>query len=363
MRIVHLSDIHLSKQNYLEFKNNVCDSLVSDLAPYNSTDKPIDLILITGDLVDKGGHSLREIEDFKGTTNPYKIFERVFIEPISSQLGIPKENFLFIPGNHDIDESEILWVDEKKLKHDLEISTINEILEKNKFDFNSNNHRIKTFKEFEKEYHLNTSNYIFSNNESTFTYKTQDNFTVGFIMINDSWRCSTCHLEDQELNHHYFGTQQLYNGISELKSADPNINICLFHHSVEDYYERKEVERILTTKDISFFLYGHHHSTSSTSYINPVGSCLGFRGRATLNRPDEPLEEYQPGYQLYDVNFGLSKVEKIHYRKYEHKISRFVADTSYAPDNGIDSTGYKFTQIQSPNEALSQLKKSNFKMD
>lgn len=362
MRIVHLSDIHLSKQNYNEFNNNVRESLISDLSVYNSAEKPINLIIITGDLVDKGGHSLKEIQDFDGIQNPYKIFEKTFIEPISNQLGISKEKFLFIPGNHDIDENEILWIDEKRLKQSLNTSSINDILDNNRFNFNNDNGRIKLFKEFEKEYHLNTPNYIFSNNESTYIYEVNDNLKVGFILINDSWRCSTCSLDRPELNHHFFGVDQLYNGIRELKNKAPNLTICLFHHSVEDLYEKKEVERILTTKDISFFLYGHHHNTHSTNHINPVGSCYGFRGRATLNNPNEKQADYQSGYQLYDINFGLGKIEVIHYRKYEYKISRFVADTSYAPENGIDKNGYKFSQTQSPNTALSTLDMSNFKM-
>jgi predicted MPP superfamily phosphohydrolase len=363
MRIVHLSDIHLSKENYSEFTNNVRESLIIDLINYNTSEKPIDLIIITGDLVDKGGHSLKKIKDFNKIDNPYEIFEKIFIDPISSQIGIPKEKFLFIPGNHDIDENEILWIDEKKLKESIDSSSIGDVLENHRFEFNSSNHRIKLFKEFERKYHIKTPNYIFSNNESTYTYELKNGSKVGFILINDSWRCSSCNLNKPELNHHFFGTNQLYNAFRELKNKAPILTFCLFHHSLEDFHEIKEVKKFLLTKHIPFFLYGHHHNTDSTNLINPIGSSFGFRGRATLNNPNEKEAEYQPGYQLYDINFGLSKIEAIHYRKYENNISQFVADTSFAPKNGIDKNGYKFNQTQSPNKALSALDESNFKME
>jgi predicted MPP superfamily phosphohydrolase len=367
MRIVHLSDVHLSKQNYNEFKNNVRDSLISDLKNYNNSNYPIDLIIITGDLIDKGGHSLKEIAEFEKFDNPYRIFEQEFIEPIAAQLGISKEKFLFIPGNHDIDENEILWIDEKRLKSSLNKTTINDVLDKNKVEFNYNNIRIQAFKEFEKEYHLDNPNYIYSNNASTYIYKKGEDFTVGFILVNDSWRCSTCRVENAELNYHYFGVEQLYSSINLLKSNTPHLTISLFHHSLEDFIEKDEVERFLLNKKIGFYLYGHHHNTHSSNHINPIGSCYGFRGRATLNNPNEDSDDYKPGYQLYDINIGQSKIEKIHFRRYEHKISRFVPDISFAPNNGVDKNdphggkGYIINTSNSAKAMLDSLDQTNFK--
>lgn len=113
MRIVHLSDIHLSKTTYDFLINEYLDALILDLKKQVKSAGEIDLIVITGDLVDCGGQSLYEIEGYEDTKSypsPFHIFEEIFINPISQELRIPKSNFLFIPGNHDIDEESILLI-------------------------------------------------------------------------------------------------------------------------------------------------------------------------------------------------------------------------------------------------------------
>ena len=63
MRLIHLSDIHLSKANFHEFSHHYINSLISDLKYYHNSIS-VDLIIITGDLVDKGGHSLLELDRY-----------------------------------------------------------------------------------------------------------------------------------------------------------------------------------------------------------------------------------------------------------------------------------------------------------
>ncbi|MNE18916.1 3',5'-cyclic adenosine monophosphate phosphodiesterase CpdA [compost metagenome] len=53
MRIVHLSDFHLNKENIIEFQSLLMKALLEDLVEFNKT-KKIDLVLYTGDMIDKG---------------------------------------------------------------------------------------------------------------------------------------------------------------------------------------------------------------------------------------------------------------------------------------------------------------------
>ena len=73
MRIIHLSDIHLSNENFQSFKSYYRNSLIKELNKINSETK-IDLIIISGDLVDKGGSSLKKIEGYENVDNHYDIF-------------------------------------------------------------------------------------------------------------------------------------------------------------------------------------------------------------------------------------------------------------------------------------------------
>ncbi|MBW8244021.1 metallophosphoesterase [Muricauda oceani] len=328
MRLVHLSDIHLSNSNYHEFVHKYRKALISDLKNFNAL-KKIDTLLITGDLVDKGGHSLLEIKGFDGYKNPYDIFDEVFIQPILEGVGISKDNILFIPGNHDVNEREFSYYDECELIDKIDESSIESFLKDNQSTF-LHNERIKNFKEFERAFHLNNSLYDFSNNHSTYIYNYADEFKIGFILINDSWRCKTRKFIGEEESKIFFGYHQLDYGLEYFETHKTDLNICLFHHSLDDYAEKKEVERILRTKEIELFLYGHYHNTKFEYSYDPFGSCVGIRGRAALNRPEEKISEYQPGYQIIDLDLNSYKVNKIHYRKYIYNGSRFDSDTETA---------------------------------
>lgn len=332
MRLVHLSDIHLSKSNYHEFIHKYRKALIKDLNDYNQK-KIIDFILITGDLVDRGGHSLLEIEEYKHIDNPYDIFEIIFIQPIIDELGISSKQILFIPGNHDINEKDISYYDECQMIENIKDSSIETYLRENRFNF-IHNKRIRQFKEFEKKFHSDNLLYEFSNYNSTYIHQYNKNFKVGFILINDSWRCKSKKIvgEDEKL---YFGYHQLDYSLDFLKSHNTDINICLFHHSLEDYIEKSEVVRILETREIELFLYGHYHNTDFKISYSPFGSCIGIRGRAGLNKPNEAISEYQSGYQIIDLDLNSYKVNRIYYRKYIYKGARFDDDTESAK-GGID---------------------------
>ncbi|MNU49485.1 3',5'-cyclic adenosine monophosphate phosphodiesterase CpdA [compost metagenome] len=323
MRIVHLSDIHLSKGNLYEFRNNFKDAIILDLLNFHK-DVPVDIIVITGDLIDKGGHSLKEIPEFSDIKNPYEIFKNEFILPIAQGLQIDSKKFIFVPGNHDIDEKSISWFDENQLSRDINNQNINTFLSENINSFRHSS-RMKDFKEFERDFHNGNLNYSFSENESIFTYD-YNGKKIGFILVNDSWRCKSRKF-DGENDKHYFGFNQLYNGLNQLKRQNTYLNICLFHHSLEDFMEEEEITRILINKEIDLFLYGHYHKSKIETYKNTLSNCDGFRGRATLNRPDEDVADYQPGYQIFDFDLTANSIANIRYRKYNYQAIRFVEDT------------------------------------
>ena len=352
MRIVHLSDIHLSKSNYDEFQNNYKSALIKDLLEYHSS-TPIDLIVITGDLVDKGGDSLLDIPEFGIKDCPYDIFEIVFLNPIISALKIDKHRILFIPGNHDVDEKEILLFEESELVKNINDTNINNHLSEN-IGF-KHSHRIRKFKEFEQKYHTGSPNYTYSPNQSTYIFQDKGGMKVGFILINDSWRCKSVKLHGEE-DTFYFGIQQLHNGIKILENEQTKLNICLFHHSVNNYKEQIEVERALSNKNIELFLYGHYHSTKFEKlYTSSYKSSLGIRGRAALFKPNEISSEYQSGYLIIDIDLHSYKVSEINYRQYKYKFGHFDFDTDATlggVDKGQDGKGIQLDREGRVNNIL-----------
>lgn len=341
MRIVHISDIHLSESNFEVFETDYRNALLKTLKDEHDKD-PINIIVITGDLVDQGGHSLFKIEQFATKTDPYEIFEDEFITPIKNSLKLENSNFLFIPGNHDIDENEIKWVDEKKLKSIEAAGDLNTVLKDIRLvSHDKYSHRIKRFKDFEERFHKNEigSTYQYSRNQSTFIYELNKKIRVGFAMINDSWRCSTCELHAYHGKGLYFGFKQLNDALNHLSNT--TMNVVLTHHPIDSFAEQEDIKDILTHKKYHLHLFGDKHHHQLNQLVSSKGGCLGIMARSALNKPKEKESEWQPGFHIIKINFERSYIEEIKYFKYLPKKFCFTNDTEIAPPNGTDDANHK----------------------
>jgi len=326
MRIIQLSDIHLSDENHHELVHYHLPALIKDLRLQNQ-EQAIDMIIINGDLVDKGGKSL--LSKFSGFTNPFEIFAQEFIMPLINELGVNRNNLVFVPGNHDVDESEILWMDECFLSKEITHANISKHLNDNVDNFSSRN-RLHNFKTFEENFTSTNPNYIYSPNQSTFIFEDEaKTYKIGFVLANDSWRCRSGQLAD-DTGKIFFGHQQLDHGLKVLEAANTDLNIFVSHHPLNTYAEQTAVERILITKNFEMFLAGHVHRTKYDLLDNTVNRCIGFRARALLNRPDEPVATYQPGYSIIDIDH-ISYTVRIMTREYIYDQVRFDADVRSFP--------------------------------
>lgn len=317
MRIVQLSDIHLSKLNLEDFRNYYLDALLCDLKTFNN-EKKIDVILFTGDLVDKGGDSIG--------TECYDVFRDEFISPLIDRLPISKDKILFIPGNHDVNREQIDRDNEYYLVNNLTKEKANEELKEIRTNFNRTNNRIKKFKEFEKVFHLENHNYLYSNNESLAIDSDGDG-KVGFALINDSWRCSSALKQEQ----HFIGFNQLFNANKYFKENKTDINIAVFHHPLEalNVFESEEIDNILKSQNFDIAIFGHSHEHKFESLISANGGFVALNGRSAFNNPSEKGAKYQPGYNILDIDLK-SKSYKLFARK-------FIKSTGYRFDKDVDS--------------------------
>ncbi|MDR6513688.1 metallophosphoesterase family protein [Chryseobacterium camelliae] len=335
MRIIHISDIHLSSSNYDEFSRNYIVDLLKVLQEENEK-KDIDLIVITGDLVDQGGSSLSKIPGFEAIDDPYQIFEEKFIDPIKTEFGFENERFLFIAGNHDIDESDILWVDEKNMQKQEVEGNIKTLLSLTGDDADRYRARIKRFKDFEERFHRDTLQYKYSINQSTYVYEFNNQVKVGFALINDSWRCSTCKLAEPHNKLLFFGTDQIYNALPNLEGTD--MKVILTHHPIESFQEREEFKRAIINKQFHLHLFGDKHQRDILYHITPTGQCIGLMARAGLNKPDEEINKWQPGFHIIDIDFEQAIISCMKYFKYSYENGVFTLDSDAAPRDGIDNT-------------------------
>lgn len=322
MRLIQLSDIHLSEDNISTLKNYYLDALKKDLSKFHD-ETPVDLILITGDLIDKGGESFQD-------KDPYQIFEREFIEPILQQLSLTKDKVLFIPGNHDIERNEVEETYEEGLLTKLKtVDAINNQVDKQTSTFSLANNRIKRFKEFEKQYHRNTANYYLTNNESVFIYE-NDGVKIGLLLINDSWRCS----KDLKTENHVVGINQLFNAKMIFDQSQTAINLVLFHHPIDciSEIERQEIKNILQKFDFELVLCGHKHRFNFEGSSGVNGNVVFLNSKSAFNNPREENGTHQPGYSIIDIDTNTLALT-CYFRAYMKGRYEFDKDTS-SSENG-----------------------------
>lgn len=332
MRIVQLSDIHLSKDNRNDLTNFYLNSLISDLSEFHSK-KPIDIILFTGDLVDRGGSSLG--------TDPYSVFFQLFANPIKLALDLKDNQILFIPGNHDIDRNKIYEDNEYYLSNTLTEKKANEILLKQKNQIQHSNERIEKFKTFESKFHENTDNYVFSLNESLVIYDSESH-RFGFALINDSWRCSQTLTEEK----HFIGSHQLFNAKVHFSNKQTDINIAVFHHPMDaiNSAERDTIQNILKSSAFNIAFFGHSHQYKFDSILSPNGGYITIRGRSAFYNYDETESKYQPGYNIIDINVKNDEYT-IYGRKFILEGYRFDKDVESFKDGQFSGKLIKSSNV------------------
>ena len=337
MRVIHLSDIHLSKDNIEEFRLYYRKTLVRELKERNF-EKEIDLIIISGDLVDRGGYSLKDIDIYMGYSNPYDIFEKEFIDPLYSQLNITKEKILFISGNHDIQQDQIDEVIEAGLKSlSANSQEVNRLCNKYYNNLKGINiERLGAFLDFEERYHRNNSylKYKFSQLESQAIYES-NSFKIGIALINDSWRCGKGNVEN-----HFVGINQFHRCLNFFEEHDTELNIAVMHHPLDCYnsQERDEIENLLHNKKFEILLLGHEHSKNyRVSSFGDDQKILYTRGRSAFDKPHEKETKYTSGYTTIDIDF-LNKSINCHYKIYDKQSYKFNDD--YTGGNCIKTHQY-----------------------
>lgn len=360
MRIVHFSDFHLSSENYQYFKTVYIHALIGDMKS-QSEDNPFDLIIISGDLVDKGGHSLYKIREYVGREKeitPFEIFKELFIDKIASELSIPQNNFLFVPGNHDIDENGILLKEESDLvnmilaKGNNDVTDIMELNEEN-FKYSL---RTKGFKKFEAKFHANqTDKYIYSHNQSVYKFEDTYGNKYGFLLLNDSWRCKSVPLaiEKESSFKLNLGSKQIYDGLDILRGFNPDVIICVMHHPIDKFNDKEEIEGIFITEDLDVVLFGDLHQTHFNVPSSINGKYISSQCKASFSNHNEMNINYLCGYQILELDKTM--LSSISFRYYDGRSNqkRFLPDVSMGDDGtgifrGLDKQGFPFYKKSKP---------------
>lgn len=324
MRIVHLSDIHYSikQKNFNEY---VVDPLFRDLLNFHK-EIQIDLILFTGDLIDKAGAPYNTLDSFDS-------FDLNFITPLLELLNLDKGRFLFIPGNHDIDRTKVISTTELGIRMQLDSRETIEKSFSNLAELNLE--RMEDYKIFENYYF--DGNIAYRSNDFGYSYLTSiKDLKIGIAGFNSSWRC----YDDSDKNNLIVGKVQFDNVSNHFSDQDLDLKIALMHHPFE-YLHDAEVQysKNHIIREYDLLLTGHTHETNAHSYTTSLGNgcvlCTAPSNWEKNNFLNHGLN--RNGYNILDFSPRQKTVE-IHFRRYNYEKNCFVSDTDRGEGDSASST-------------------------
>ena len=304
IRILHFSDLHLSGDVNKQDNTNARLGFLFDSLQKMQEDegKVVDIVVFTGDLIDKGGH------DFPTIGDGFHFFEEKVLIPLSERIGIHPGRIVFLPGNHDTQSSTTSAKRGKRnLLDDYDHETEKEI---NAFlclggeDKELVLQRTKDFKKFESEYYAKYApdDYSFSDFESNFIYDI-NGIRIGITALNSVWLYGKTKDDADDAEPVYLGTDQLTHSIGKLKECELKIVASHYHfEKLHDEESEKTYKKIAKNYNIS--LAGHTHlSRVEYRYSSSGGHFLDSTSAGTLDdNVYEDREEYKNSFQVIDYN-------------------------------------------------------------
>ena len=317
IRILHLTDFHLNERTLNDWNGFLGDAFFTKVSKLQE-DKKIDLVLFTGDLLDKGG------ADFGGPITAFEKFKENIIIPIIEKLEIDISRFIICPGNHDIDRNADKSFLESGLKNELKTTEkINQFIGVDKDDYDGIN-RIKDYKNFEYDLYRNVEEKLHSKFEFSIKLNIEGQ-SVGISSLNSSWRC----YGENDLNNILLGEKQLNDNFLFVKDCD--VKIALMHHQLNwlSDIEAKIIKNHISN-DYDLIFSGHVHETNVEVVQNLAGQSCRIVSPSGLNKIRENEVDYINGFTIIDYGEDM----KCHFLKYNKNLKIFVDNTD-ACENGL----------------------------
>lgn len=319
MRIVHFSDFHLGKAQ-AKRAEAIVRRLIDTLKGVNQK-KPIDLILFSGDLIDKAGKSFGE----SGMQTAFQAFQDIVIVPITTALSLPLNRFIFTLGNHDIDGATVESEEGKMLT--TQLNTLEEL--DNYMHPDSAIPRIAEYNTFRDAYWSNNLGDV-AKKSNIFNICLKLDIggkKVGINCLNTVWRCSGKHGESKIL----LGKSQITDNRDFLE--DCHLRLALGHHhpNMLQEFEETTIKQLLA-KNYDAVFCGHTHDADGEYIERPQGSCFNFTAPGTLCSNISAEKKYQNGFMVVDFEQENGYVEARCY--YQDSNEDFVEDMNYG-ENGV----------------------------
>jgi predicted phosphodiesterase len=288
MRILHLTDLHYVTGS--PFQVAIINALLDDLKKEVAADA-VDLVVFSGDLVNNPDEP-----------DVYAHFEKNFLEPLLSTLGLKPTDVVFCPGNHDVSLTAVKkWSDERakmiEALRDQDALSTHLARDPTKAYLAAIN---SGFFDLAKRCGAEWTNSL------THTYHFFDR-KLSFVAFNTAFGCG---LEGSEYDRGKLALagDQVLAGFQTVPNDHKVYSLA--HHTIADLNEassRAVIPIIAKRSDIHFF--GHVHQPRPTAENSPGTSCFMVQGGALYEKSG-----IYNGYAIIDV--GPAKETAARYRTY-----------------------------------------------
>tara|TARA_R110000764_G_scaffold238954_2_gene337062 strand:- start:271 stop:3390 length:3120 start_codon:yes stop_codon:yes gene_type:complete len=321
IRIIHISDFHLEKEEPSLTQNEILNALLLDIKAF--IDDEI-IIIFSGDLVDKSGLN------FKNKEERFKSFRTILLDRINDDYPSTVGRIFIVPGNHDFDRSQIDEFSGIPFRNNLVENPhiVASYVDKTKKD-NKNIEGLLKYKEFEKDFYstyFNDSNWNWSQFDNSFIIK-NNSTSIGVSCFNSSWLC----YEDENIEKLFISDVQVESSLSFIK--DTEIKIAVMHHPFE-FYHKDDFDKIksLLYNNYHMVFVGHTHKLESKQIDDLDGNLFLSVGKSISGLKTKNTD-YINGYSVIDY-FKNDKII-VRYKKYISNTTSFVINTDIGNDEGI----------------------------
>lgn len=288
MKILHFSDFHLRPNGLGKRSMDIFHRMMEKLQEINQEEN-IDLVIFSGDMIDKGG---------KNFTVPlyrcFQDFENNIIKPLVELLHIGYHQFLFVPGNHEVDRIRKDKNMEPKTNNDDDIEYF--------LSTNSTVPQLLDFLCFQREYYEahKIEGMLVDNKglQMTLILPLNNGIKVGVSLLNSAWMCEG----DEDKGNIKIGTSQINQSWPLIRDCQVKIAVAHHHYDFLEESESLKISGILHAH-YDILAVGHTHGMRA-KYENDEKGCI-FISVAAGNLYDNLHKEdpmYKNGFTILDFN-------------------------------------------------------------
>lgn len=253
----------------------------------------VDVVLFTGDLVNKGGASAKDFYTAGSILFDFLIEKGV----------VQREKIILTPGNHDVRREEawesVVKMMDDSIKSDADIEAF---LEKKEFE--TSLAPLKDYLDYQNEFYSGVAK---SKVESLYSAHVIDieNSSIGVVSINTAWRA----IGNNDVGNLIFPESKLSEAIDFIKSCD--FKILIHHHPLADFkgFNASTIEEIAQNHFDAIFS-GHTHKTKGSIEFTSFDGLITLAAPASLNQQGE---QKGVGYVSFDLEEGCFEGENVFY--------------------------------------------------